>query len=188
MRDDTITKMYAGLTNKERAALAFDYLMRADDVECKRIEAAMPEQYCIGAPLEYRRMLLGLTQISALYALEYWRNVAGANICLAGYLSLGHKVLPETGHLTDTELLQHADYQRWRAIFKMFEQHEVMLLSIEAAIDELCAERGINPAAIRKLAGERHYTFIGIPPDGQVPEPNAAMVAEIKAIWSKLLD
>lgn len=173
MRDDAITKMYAGLTDKERAALAFDYLMRADDVERKRIEAAMPEQYFIGLPLEYRRWTLNLQSLAMLYAIEYWRHVALAQMAMYGASTM----------LSDTD-----DPAQWKPMIKHFEEAEVKLLSLEAAFDDVCVEHGINPAAIRKLAGERHYTVIGIPPDGQAPEPNSAMVAEIKAIWSKLLD
>jgi len=187
MKDDTITKLYSGLTDRERAALAFDYLMPYNEIEMQRIQAAMPEQYFVGSPLEFRRMFHGFLNISMLYAIEYWRQVAMANIYLAGLNAMSMKTIEATKHLSDEEIVNSTEYQEWEAVLKRFENHEIMLLSLEVAIDEISADHGLNPQSLRGMAGERHYTIIGTRPDKPDREPDAAIVAEFRKMWAENL-
>lgn len=187
MKDDTITKLYAGMIDKERAALAFDYLMQGNDLELSRIGGAMPMQYFIGLPLEYRRILDNLTMVASLYAIEYWRNVAMANIYLAGLNAMSHEAVAATKHMTDEEIANSDDWKTWDGLLERFTSHQVMLLSLEVAIDRLCHERGINPTAMRKLAGEQHFEIVQ-PPSKPDVQPDVLMVEELNRLWADMLD
>lgn len=188
MKNATITKLYAGLTDKELAALAFDYMMQDNEIEMKRIQAAMPEQYFVGSPPEFRRTFHGFLHISMLYAIEYWRQVAMANIYLAGLSAMSKQTIEATKHLSDEEIVNSTEYQEWEATLKMFETHEIMLLSMEVAIDELSADHGLNPQSLRGMAGEKCYTIIGTRPDKPDREPNAAIAAKFRKMWAENLE
>jgi len=185
MKDICITKLYAGLTDKERAALTFDYLMQGNELECNRIQASMPEQYYIGLPLEYRRSLDSLTMIASLYAIEYWRSVALAYMFRVGHRAVFSYLMEK--YTTNSQRVQSPEWQESENLLKLFQRYEVMVLSIEKAVDELCADHGINQAAIRKMAGERNYEVIGTPPDQPDLEPDASIVADLRRGWEGLL-
>lgn len=187
MKDDTVTRMYAGLNDRERAMLAFDYLMQGDMVEIGRITSSMPLQHFVGISLEYRRHSHGLQIVASLYSIEYWRNVALANIYLVGLNAMSHKTVAATKHMTDEEIVHSAEWQAWEELLERFTKHQTMLLSLEASVDELCADRGINPEAIRKLAGEQHFEIVQTPskPDLQ---PDTLMVEELNRLWAEILD
>ncbi len=182
MKQDPISKLYASLTSKEQAALSFDYLMKGDELEQSRIASAMPMQHFTGFPLEYRQTLDGMGMVAMLYAIEHWRNVAMVNIYLAGAVAKSANAIAATRFLGDEAALQCAEYQEWRATVDALENHETMLHSIEAAIDELCAEHAISPAAIRKMAGTRVYA--PIQPDLKA---DADAVAELRGCWARAL-
>src|ERR1035438_4236413 len=98
----------------------------------------MPEQHFVGISLEYRRHTYGLQFVASLYAIEYWRNVALANIYLAGLNEMSGRVIEETKKLSDDEIMNSDDWQAWESLLERFTKHQTMLLSLESAIDELC--------------------------------------------------
>lgn len=183
MKHDPITKLYTDLTDAERAALSFNYMMQNNVTERRRIESAMPMQNFTNFPLEYRRAFDGIAMVAALYAVEYWRDVSMANMFLADVCAISPRTIQSAGHLADEEILQNAEYLNWRATVDSLEGCEIALASLEAAIDKLCAERGICPVAIRKMAGDR--TYKQMQPD---IKPNAYIVAEFHEIWGRVLD
>lgn len=182
MKQDPITKLYSGLTDRERAALAFDYITQGNEVEQSRIEGAMSMQHFTGFPLEYRRAMDGIHMVAMLYAIEHWRNVAMVNVYLAGAIAMSADSIAATQSLDNEAILQCAAYKEWRAIVDALKSHETMLRSIEAAIDGICADHGISPAALRKIAGTRVYCPVW--PD---LKPYATAVENLRECWEKVL-
>ena len=88
--NDPLTKLYAGLTDTERAVIAFTYRAGHNDLEVARIESAMTEQTFIGLPYGYRRMTGNLQSLALLYCIEHWRRVALCFTMLAGTMALIH--------------------------------------------------------------------------------------------------
>ena len=184
MKDDTITKLYAGLTDKERAALAFDYLIPGNDIEIQRIQSAMPDQHFSGLPREYRQTFDGFLHVALFYALEYWRQVAMANIYLAGLNAMSGKITEATKHMPNDEISQNAQYQEFDAMLKLHSGHEVMLLSLEVSIDQISTDYGLNPASLRSMVGAQCYTIIGTQPGQPDLEPDPAIVAQLVKMWT----
>lgn len=148
---DPMMKLYAGLTDTERAKLAFSYLAKDNDLERARIASVMPEQYFVGLPDGYRRMAINLSNLTLMYAVAYWQSVAQCLVLLAGVQAIFSDPDPEA-------------YER---TVKSFEAAEAALLAIEAAFDSVCTEHGLDAAVMRGMAGKRFYTIAtpGIKPD-----------------------
>ena len=148
---DPLIKLYAGLTDKERGKMAYAYLLQGNDLELKRIESVMPEQYFIGLPTAYRRMHVDLTNLMMGYAVAYWQQVS---ICQA--------------HMSALMVLMHdADPEAYKPMMDRFKAAEAVLLAIEQAFDEVCAEHGLDAELMRGRAGKRFYTVAtrGLEPD-----------------------
>lgn len=137
-----LKKLYSGLTDAERAGLVFSYQSKNDDLEVARIQSTMPEQTFVGLPMAFRRCFGGLRDAAMFYALEYWRLVAHCQALAAGAVAILHAS-------NDIEQGQH--------IIDQFKTMESRLLSLDAALDEFCRERGLDAGALRTMAGDRFY-------------------------------
>lgn len=82
-----------------------------------------------------------LLQLAMWYAIEYWQLVAKIQTAAAGAMVK----------------LKSEDPEEWRPIVEWHEKLDAQLLSLEAALDEVCAEHGLDPAAMRKIAGTQFY-------------------------------
>lgn len=138
---DPLVKLYAGLTDKERAVLAYSYIAKQNDIEHRRIESTMQMQNFVGLPLEYRREIDNLNYLALLYAMEYWKQVALAQLFFIGTHAL----------------LQSEDPEAYRPMVERFEREEGRLLSLEQAFDAVCTEHGFDAATMRTLSGTRFY-------------------------------
>lgn len=170
MKQDPITKLYTGLTDKERAALAFTYRTQHNAIEQDRIEAAMPTQYFIGLPLEYRIWTYNLQNLAMLYAIGYWRHVALAQATMGGATAMLHQ--------TD-------DPAQWQPMIKRFEEAEAKLLSLEAAFDDVCVEHGLDTGTMRYIAGKQFYQVAhsDLMPDDAYREGMRVLFAEVLSLW-----
>ena len=150
---DPLIKLYAGLTDRERAVMSFRYLTQGDngDLERKRIESVMPEQYFVGLPLEFRRTEYNLHGLAHLYAIVYWKQVARCLGLMAGVHAM----------------FSDPDPKAYLPIKKRFEAAEAALLAIEQAFDDTCLEHGLDKDVMRFMAGTRFYTVSvpGMKPD-----------------------
>lgn len=167
MKNDPITKLYIGLTDKERAALAFSYAMQQNEVERRRIESVMPMQQFTGLPFEYRCWIYNLQNIAMLYAIEHWRLVAHIQTCAAGAMVM----------------LKSDDEKEWRPVVERHAQLEAELLSLETALDAVCTTHGLDPDTMRRMAGTTYYEISrpGLTPD-------ADFLAGVRASFSELME
>lgn len=163
---DQLIKLYAGLTDAERGKMAYAYLLHGNDLERKRIESTLPEQYFIGLPWGYRRVQTDLTHLTLLYAVAYWRQVSQCQAFMASAMALLHDDDPEA-HLPMVERLKAA---------------EAVLLAIDHAFDDVCSEHGLDRDLMRGMAGKRFYTVAT--PDLQ---PDDACLSGYREVFSSMM-
>lgn len=166
MKDDTITKLYAGLTDRERAALAFNYLTQENDMERKRIESAMPEQHFVGLPLEYRRTFSGILDIASLYGIEYWHLYSRS---LEATVAMH---IFEESNIMDKANSMHESQKIWKS----------RLLALDCALLAVCEAQGINADAVRRMAGSKQ-----IFPIRTDIKPNSAYQTDMQINFARLL-
>ena len=150
---DPLIKLYAGLTDSERAVMSFRYLTQGDngDLERKRIESVMPEQYFVGLPLEFRRTEYNLHGLAMIYAIAYWKQVAQCLVLM-----------------TRTQaLFIDPDPEAYKPVMQRWEAAERRLLAIEEAFDDTCLEHDLDKDVMRFMAGTQFYNLAmpGMKPD-----------------------
>lgn len=138
---DPLTKLYAGLTDQERGKMAYTYLTQGNELEQKRIASVMPEQNFVGLPDGYRRMFINLNNLTMIYAIAYWKQVALCQAFMGGTMTLIHDDDPEA----------------YLPMKIRFEAAEGVLLAIETAFDDVCLEHGLNRDVMRYMAGNQFY-------------------------------
>ena len=163
---DPLIKLYAGLTDAERGKMAYAYLLHGNDLERKRIESTLPEQYFIGLPWGYRRVQTDLTHLTLLYAVASWQQVSRCQAFMAAAMALLDDDDPES-YLPMVERLKAA---------------EGVLLAIEQAFDSVCAEHGLDNVLMRVMAGKRFYTVASLD-----IEPNAECLTGYREIFASIM-
>lgn len=140
---DPLIKLYAGLTDQERAVLSYRYMMKGDDgdLERKRIESVMPEQYFVGLPMEFRRTEYNLQGLAMIYAVTYWQQVARCLAMAAGTMA----------NLSDP------DPEAYKPLKQRHKAAEAALMAIERAFDSVCEAHSLDAAVMRVMAGEQFY-------------------------------
>ena len=164
--NDPLTKLYAGLTDKEKAVIAFTYRTQHNHLEVARIESAMAEQTFIGLPYGYRRMTSKLQGLALLYGIEHWRRVALCLTMQAGTMALIHDEDP-TAYLP---------------LKKSFEGAEEALKALEAAFDTVCLEHGLDSGQVRAMTGRQFYQVL---PD---TVPNAEDLKFLREAFEEIMN
>jgi hypothetical protein len=72
MKTDAITKSYAALTNKQRAALFFQYTTQADELEVMRVLSTVPKKTYTLNDVEFLQWTEGLSTLASCFAQEHW--------------------------------------------------------------------------------------------------------------------
>lgn len=138
---DPLIKLYAGLSDQERGKLAFTYLTQGNALEQKRLASVMPQEHFVGLPDGYRRIFINLNNLTMMYSIAYWQQVARCLVMAAG----------ATANLSDP------DPEAYKPVMNRFEAAEAGLLAIEQAFDSICDEHGLDAAVMRVMAGEQFY-------------------------------
>lgn len=148
---DPLIKLYEGLTDQERGKMAYTYLAQGNELEQKRIASVMPEQHFVGLPDGYRRMFINLNNLTMMYSIAYWQQVAQCLAMAAGTM----------------EKLHDNDPEAYKPMVKRFDADEAALLAIEQAFDDVCLEHGLDAGVMRFMAGNQFYqaTMPDLKPD-----------------------
>ena len=165
MKQDRIANLYEGLTNKELAALAFCYMTDTNELELERVAAAVPMKIYKCPDIEYQRWLNGFAAMAALWAIEYWQNYSRF---LAALVAL---------HL----MIASKAWDRMQAMMDVPVKWESHLLALDRALLVICEEHGIDPDAVRRMAGADPFDTV------YALEPNAEYQATMQANLSLLL-
>jgi hypothetical protein len=137
MKTDRVTKMYDKLTNKERAVLAFRYMLDMNETEIERIEATVPHHTYRGMDLEYQSWRHVLVSLAFMWAIEYWQFYVRKVAAIAAALRIAGRGEPEEEE----------------ARFDMVAHWSARLVALDRALDAVCEEHGFDAECIRKLAG-----------------------------------
>lgn len=140
MNADKITKLYPGLTDKERAVLAFAYLIHGDHAEHARVAAHR-------SSWEFRSWSIGLQNLALFWGLEHWRNR-----CIMLACATAARATADESGIDD--LLAKAGAR---------DRH---LQALDQALIEVCTEHNIDETAVRLVAAvaDRHEGYQGETP------------------------
>lgn len=142
MKTDAVTRAYAGLSNKERAGLAFIHICRCDELELTRILDSLPRATYSGLPPEYLKHFGRLFTVASWWAIKYWQIFARLQAGRGGWL-----YMEKCGNMeAASQFLQTA--KTW----------ESLLMALETALDEVGAEYGLDPEAVHNLAECERFT------------------------------
>lgn len=165
MKRDRIAKLYEGLTNKERAVLAFHYMTDINELELERVAAAVPMKTYECSDMEYRQWLNSLADMAALWAIEHWKTYSSKLAALGAlHLMIARNELDEVQAMMDA-------HEKW-------ESH---LLALDCALLAICEEHGVDPAAVRRMAGANPFDPVS------ALEPDAEYQATMQTNLSRLL-
>src|SRR6476620_525776 len=141
MTEDRITKLYTSLTAKQRAALMFNHWLAEDDVEVERIAHSVPLVTYRGRDPQHFCWFSDFSRMVSAWALLHWRGRCATLVAMWA----GHAFMR-----------QH-EYEKADGSFAEANQGEARLLALDAALDSVCSAHGIDPNAVRKLAGTEVY-------------------------------
>jgi hypothetical protein len=140
MKDDKrIERLYVGLTAKETAMLVFTHLSQGNGVEADRIRDLVPLKRYVMPDAEHLDWFERLRRFTLYYGLERWRYEAH---CFAATGILLHCY-----HSNDPE-----DDEPGRICLDAWRHWETQLLTLDAAVESVCAKHNIEVATVRHLA------------------------------------
>lgn len=137
MNLNRIARLYDALTNRERAALAFDSLVEGNEEELENIKASIPRQTITGPVLEYSKWFDAFWNVSSYVAIEYWRIKALTHQAFCGYYILSRR----------------DEFEKSEIKFEEFISGHRSVLALNNALDLVCTKYGLNPEAVRKFVG-----------------------------------
>ena len=171
MRDDRrLERLYQGLTPKETATLVFTHLSRGNAAEADRIRDLVPMKvYRLPDP-EHVDHFERLRRATLYYAMECWRYQARCYAATAVMFNAYHSHAAE-------------DEERGQVCFEAWQVWETRLLSLDCALEAVCAKHGVDVADVRRMIGvDGPYQVLGL---GEV---NPTLLAEMTKTFEDLLD
>lgn len=136
MKLDQISNLYLGLTNKERAALSFRYIMDSNDLELTRVTDTIEFKNYRCHDAEYRCWVQSYFTLASLWGLMYWQNTSR----LMASIALGYA--NSAGLLTDDIL----------AINNQVTLLKRRALSLNLALIKVCEAHSLDHQAVLKYA------------------------------------
>jgi hypothetical protein len=156
MKSNGITKLYAELTNKERAAISFRYMAEGNEIEVDRIVASVPRFTYRCPDYEYRAWLYAFFSVWSIGAMEHWQCRSRAVAAMCG---------------AQIQLLQKqkGSVSKFIAAQQLWESR---LLALDAALEAVCEEHGIDVDAMRGLTETEAYRPVSrdLTPDSEYQE------------------
>ncbi|MBX7149149.1 hypothetical protein K1X76_08675 [bacterium] len=149
MRDDSITRGYKGLTNKERAILALHHLCEENELEYQRIESATPWKRYDCLDFEYRNWLDGIFHMASFWAIEHWKLRTQQAATWGLYFSLNQRSKnKEIDNISEKAILI-----------------ESCLLALDKALEKVCEVHRLDISMIRRVADTEKFAsvFPGLP-------------------------
>ena len=139
MKRDPIAKMYDKLTTKQQAALAFNHLMTGNQIETERVISAVPMKSYRCKDLDFQDQFESYRVMALLWSVEYWQLYAQQLEALV-------------------RLNLHTRHKDWIKADQAHEQLEHIgsyLSAIDRALQSVCEAQGLDPEAVRLMAGCR---------------------------------
>jgi hypothetical protein len=166
MPKDRLENLYEHLTSREKATLAFTHLSALNAGEADRVRATVPMKVYRTLDEDHVNWVSALQGFAMLWALIHWQEFAGT--------------LAALGRMTF--FLDRGDDDRAAESFDAWVRGESRLLALNIALESACAEHGIDPEAVRRIAGvDGPYKASG------PAETDADYLAEMTAAFANLL-
>jgi|GEM_PF-2909051 hypothetical protein len=163
--DHRVSKLYDSLTSSEKAAAVFACLMRFDTSTADRIVATAPSKVYRTQDLEFSDRLRHLGDMATFWGLRHWREMTAMMSALSLVI-----------HAWQTE-----NDDLGEQAFEGFQKAQSHLVALDAILEDICAENGVDLEAARMMAAVPDiYTPIGEPP------PDPEFDTEFRGILSKL--
>jgi hypothetical protein len=164
-QDHRVSKLYDALTSKEKGAAVFACLMRFDTATADRIIATVPVRTYRTLDLDYSDRLSRLGDMATFWGLHHWREMTRMTASMS--------LVNQAWQTENNDLGEQA--------FEGFQNAQSHLVALDAMLNDICTENGVDPEAVRMMAGVPDvYTPIGEPP----PDPD--FDSEFRGILSKL--
>ncbi|MHB8391724.1 MAG: hypothetical protein ACYDBH_19455 [Acidobacteriaceae bacterium] len=141
MKSENFSKLYAVMTPKELAVLAFNHIGATDNSEVTRIERAVPRRTYQIADHEFRLWSFSIGSLSQVFGLWHWQY--RFQVMEAAHALRFPEPVPEG---LDAE-----------SILGRIKDAESLLLALDRVLDELCAEHGIDPSKVRSSSSAEPY-------------------------------
>jgi hypothetical protein len=139
--------------------------MRFDTATADRIVATVPSKVYRTQDLEFSDRLRHLGDMATFWGLHHWREMTAMTAALA---LVDHAWQTENNDLGEQ-------------YFEGFQNAQSHLVALDAMLENICAENGVDPEAVRMMAGVPDtFTPIGEPP----PDPD--FDSEFRGILSRL--
>lgn len=138
MKNDPITRAYEGLSYKERAALAFDYCARLNELEAHRITSTVPRASYTNVVSEYRHWFETFTRLASWWNIVHWQAMARWIACRS-----------DLAIMADCNEAE----PRLSALQVALEVWESRLLGLDMALNEAGDQHGFDPDAVRNVSG-----------------------------------
>ena len=172
MKDDRrFERLYEGLTAKETATLVYSHLSRGNGAEADRIRDLVPMKvYRLPDP-EHVDHFERLRRATLYYAMERWRYQAH---CFAASGAMNH--------YCDSDSAENQE--RGQLCFEAWQTWETRLVSLDAALEAVCAKHGVDIADMQRMAGvDGPYQVLGL---GEVdPQLVAEMVEKFNGVLER---
>jgi hypothetical protein len=141
----------------------------ANDLEFKRVADAVPLKDYRCPDVAYQARLDGFTRFAACWAIEHWRLRCHKAEMLGAALAAIRR--GEDFEKTDDLLFAH-------------EQAESCLLALDAPLLTICADNGIDPADVRRMAGAEPFKPMreGVAPGGEMQAAMQSAFAQLLAV------
>lgn len=150
-RRGAFEKVYAGLTNRERAAIAFKFMADANEVEVARVADAVPRKSYIALEFDFRDGVDRLILLASCWCAMHWR--LRADLAETKWALLA---------------APNVDKSEWvLPLFDRAQKCETRLLALDRALEQVCAGHGIDAVAVRKVGGAEPFDPLstGLEPD-----------------------
>ena len=148
---DRIARLYEGLTLKERAVLAFSHLTELNVQEVDRILATVPRKVYRMLDDEHTRWADGLRSMALFFGMEHWRFQT-RSLAASGFLM----------HMYNKPDVSEEEDERVGVCFDAWGVWETRLMTMDVALEAVCAKHKVDAAAIRRYCDiEGPYQALG---------------------------
>jgi hypothetical protein len=144
-----LERIYRNLTNKQLAVLAFNHVLRGDEVEVEKIASAAPRKSYSCPDAEYTSTLDTFFQIAQIWSVDYWKAR-----CLVF----------ETIYHWQAAVQRNAKGDA-KAFLEVIKNNEGQVLALFQAMKNVCEEHGLSFESIRGFSEADPYDplFDGVP-------------------------
>jgi hypothetical protein len=138
----SINKLYEGLTNQERAAIAFHYALSHNLAELQRVADATPKKCYQCTDMEFQGMTERYFMFASAWAIEHWQKCAQMFLAFASA-----NVAARSGDLDQT-VTEHGNVKKF----------EAQLIALDRVLQEVCDNNGLSPDDVHGFANSVPFT------------------------------